>query len=495
MDQERTLLIVAVGVAVAVGCFVLWGPSTFRSRRRKGHVVGLQNLGHTCFLNTLLQALASCPNVIDWLMQHKVSGDGSLVSALRTVLHVLNGEHDSEICDPYAPTEVISALVRHNWVISPGEQDAHELIHVILETLEDEMTSSAKNGSLSDILLPQPSGQGDDLRGPCIINKSLQNGDVNSDGDQHRSSHISRFRPIRRIRMQENGTPSVSSSVDNLPIQTQQNPSPFRGTLTSQLKCTECGFKSALRFDKFDTLSLPLPMPGRKQPLTLQMLLDNFVSTEIIKEVSCSNCSKVQKKPVLTTAMKTLNFGKLPKCLCLHIVRTTWNADGSPWKREDFVDFPEFLVMDNYTHSQVQRNARKLMSTLENGNNFNDVLREPEANGNNTNTATSQKKAEISPPSKAKHIYRLKAVVVHTGDINSGHFITYRKGPVKSLIRHRLLNVESKEQHPESRESARWFYTSDMLVRRAALCDALLSNAYMLFYEKHVLPVSSQTVS
>ena len=49
---------------------------------------------------------------------------------------------------------------------------------------------------------------------------------------------------------------------------------------------------------------------------------------------------------------------QLPKCLCIHIVRTTWNKDGSAWKRDDFVDFPEFLIMDNYTHSQVQRNAR-----------------------------------------------------------------------------------------------------------------------------------------
>ncbi|XP_026272674.1 ubiquitin carboxyl-terminal hydrolase 30 homolog isoform X2 [Frankliniella occidentalis] len=471
MDQERTLLIVAVGVAVAVGCFVLWGPSTFRSKRKKGHVVGLLNLGHTCFLNTLLQALASCPNVMDWLMQHKDNKDGSLVSALQKVLHVLNGEHDSEICDPYAPTEVISALVRHNWVISPGEQDAHELIHVILETLEDEMTSSsAKNGSLSDILLPETGAQGDDVKGPCIVSKSVQNGDVKCDGDQHLSSPISRYRPIRRIRMQENDiTSSLPQSVDNLPIQTQQNPSPFRGTLTSQLKCTECGFKSALRFDKFDTLSLPLPTPAKRQH-TLQTLLNNFVSTEIVKDVSCSNCSKEQEKPVLTTAMKTLNFGKLPKCLCFHIVRTTWNADGSPWKREDFVDFPEFLIMDNYTHSQVQRNARKKMKNLENGDNFKEILRETEVNGNISST-TSQKQAESPSPSNAKHMYRLKAVVVHTGDINSGHFITYRKGPIKSLIRHR------------------WFYTSDMLVRRATLCDALLSNAYMLFYEKHVIPV------
>lgn len=56
-------------------------------------------------------------------------------------LSVLNGEHDATVNDPYAPTEVINALIRHDWVISPGEQDAHELFHILLETLEEEMTS------------------------------------------------------------------------------------------------------------------------------------------------------------------------------------------------------------------------------------------------------------------------------------------------------------------------------------------------------------------
>ncbi|XP_034239805.1 ubiquitin carboxyl-terminal hydrolase 30 homolog isoform X2 [Thrips palmi] len=465
MDQERTLLIVAVGVAVAVGCFVLWGPGTFRTKKKKGHIVGLLNLGHTCFLNTLLQGLASCPTVLDWLLQHKDINEDSLVSALRTVLLVLNGEHDSTVSDPYAPTAVISALIRHSWVISPGEQDAHELFHVLLETLEEEMTaSSGKNGSLSDVLLlPDRCGQGDDSGVSISSKKSVPNGEINCDGDQHSLlSPVSRFRPIRRIRA--GGSDPTAPSVETLPLHSQPNPPPFRGTLTSQLKCTECGFKSALRFDKFDTLSLHLPSV-RGLRLTLQMLLDNFVRTETVKDVTCTNCSKGQEKPVQTTAMKTLNFGKLPKCLCLHIVRTTWNKDGSAWKRDDFVDFPEFLIMDNYTHSQVQRNARKMVNTLDSDKTKDVPLKFP----SNGSSHVPPQQTESAAP-RARHMYRLKAVVVHTGDVNSGHFVTYRKGPINSLIRHR------------------WFFTSDMVVRRATMCDALLSNAYMLFYERCVLP-------
>ena len=52
-----------------------------------GHVLGLVNLGYTCFLNTLLQALASCPVVLDWLSMHQnnTKQNAMTLSLLRTL--------------------------------------------------------------------------------------------------------------------------------------------------------------------------------------------------------------------------------------------------------------------------------------------------------------------------------------------------------------------------------------------------------------------------
>lgn len=36
-----------------------------------GQVVGINNLGYTCFLNSLLQALAACPTFILWLQRQQ----------------------------------------------------------------------------------------------------------------------------------------------------------------------------------------------------------------------------------------------------------------------------------------------------------------------------------------------------------------------------------------------------------------------------------------
>jgi ubiquitin carboxyl-terminal hydrolase 30 len=52
------------------------------------------------------------------------------------MLAVLNGKEGSE--DPHTPSELIRSLHGQGWVISPGEQDAHELFHVIVTTLEEE---------------------------------------------------------------------------------------------------------------------------------------------------------------------------------------------------------------------------------------------------------------------------------------------------------------------------------------------------------------------
>jgi ubiquitin carboxyl-terminal hydrolase 30 len=53
------------------------------------------------------------------------------------MLTVLNGKVGYD--DPYSPSDLIQSLFAQGWVMSPGEQDAHELFHVIVTTLEEEM--------------------------------------------------------------------------------------------------------------------------------------------------------------------------------------------------------------------------------------------------------------------------------------------------------------------------------------------------------------------
>lgn len=85
---ERMLMAAGLTAAVVVGAFVMWGPGGgSRTRHRRGRVAGLQNLGRTCFLNTLLQALAACPNFAGWLKRRaNADAANSMITTLSTVL-------------------------------------------------------------------------------------------------------------------------------------------------------------------------------------------------------------------------------------------------------------------------------------------------------------------------------------------------------------------------------------------------------------------------
>ncbi|CAH0564184.1 unnamed protein product [Brassicogethes aeneus] len=455
MEGERILVAAGLTAAAVVGAFVFWGPST-GSGSGRGRLAGLVNLGKTCFLNAVLHALAACPLFLQWLDKDTYVKETSLRSTLSTVLSVVNGTNKS-VQDSFAPAAVINALKRLGWVIPAGEQDAHELLNVILTTLDEETQKiGRKAGCLSDAL-------GMNELGPIDFNTEEEPPDFSSLGsvmslnELCRPTSLSwRGGAIRRNRWISRSCRALQMSGP--PAQPVTHP--FTGTLTSQLRCTECGFKSAVRYDKFESLSLALPSGagdlgwGRHK---LHQLLTNFVTPEVVVDVMCEGCNNGRDPAmpaILSKQIKILNFGKLPFCLCIHISRNTWQPGGIS-KRQDYVQFPMRLSMSAYTFIQVHYQRRMpnstYMSTSEGGS--------PLSSSTPMNW-TGSSLSEMA--NEFRNVYQLAAVVVHTGDAHSGHFVTYRRG----------------------HQNSRWYYTSDVEIREVTVDEVLQSTAYMLFYEK-----------
>jgi len=82
--------------------------------------------------------------------------------------------------------------------------------------------------------------------------------------------------------------------------------------------------------------------------------------------------------------------------------------------------------------------------------------------------AAAYSSENVTSSTARRSSYRLTSVVVHLGDVSSGHFVTYRRAP--------SLNGQ--------RFPSEWLYTSDLCVRHATLAEVLASDAYMLLYEK-----------
>ncbi|EZA53986.1 hypothetical protein DMN91_000307 [Ooceraea biroi] len=464
MDVEKIAMFAGVGFAIAVGLFVLWGPSP--KPRKKGQVVGINNLGYTCFLNSLLQALAACPTFILWL-QKQQEKDRSFTNTLFSVLRKINGFAD-DLYGNVTPIEIISSI-GSLWNFGPGHQDAHELFHVILSALDAEIQPINRKGCLSDALPPSPTvkcdarGVGDVLRSAsCNDIASAKNNTVAPKGFDKNcnnqmvtsTSSVSSMSPsscrpgMILARSSELLSRNVQSNGDckspfrswkslcsmpfvNIPsVETHL----FSGLITSQFQCSGCLWKSSVRYDKLETLSLPLPPLTSlfvPQHYTLEWLLSRFVDSEIVNDVQCDGCS------LRCAAIKTLTLGKLPKCLCLHIPRTTWSSSGVLIKRDDQITFPEILVLDPYTYTETKKRS---------------------AQGD----VKSVERNEYLMTIQGKHKYRLCAVIEHRGPVDSGHFVCFRRG--------NRVN--------------QWLYTSDIVVESVSLTQVLFASPYLLFYER-----------
>ncbi|KAF3427250.1 hypothetical protein E2986_10371 [Frieseomelitta varia] len=447
MDVEKVAVFASVGFAIAIAAFVIWGPSP--KPRKKGKVIGINNLGYTCFLNSLLQALAACPVFIGWLKkQYDKNGKVNFISTLLSVFEKING-YAEDLYGDVTPIEIISSL-GNQWKFAPGHQDVHELFHVVLSALQAEIQPGNRKGCLSDALPQSPimitdtKKLGDPLTFRSVscndIVSANKNPNIPNGFDRNCNNHVISSTSISSIPMTYNKPGIIlarSSELLSKNVEIEKNKEsfkpwsslctmsfstappisievhPFSGLLTSQLQCSCCKWKSAVHYDKLETVSLPLPPfgPHIRSHHTLEELLTRFVTSEVVQDVLCDGCG------MRCLATKTLTLGKLPKCLCLHISRTTWSSSGIPIKRDDPVKFPEILTLDPYTFTETKkRNARG----------------DPEATMLLSNRTTLQD----------KHKYQLRAIVEHRGPVDSGHFVCYRRG----------------------NKNNQWLYTSDNVV-------------------------------
>ncbi|XP_063983317.1 ubiquitin carboxyl-terminal hydrolase 30 homolog [Diachasmimorpha longicaudata] len=456
MDVERLAVFAGIGFAIGVGAFVLWGP-TPRPRRR-GQVAGITNLGYTCFLNSLLQALGACPTFLKWLNERAAkSKETSFTSNLILVLDRING-FSEDLYGDVAPIEVITSLGAL-WSFDPGYQDAHDLFHVMLMALQNEAQTPTRSGCLSDALPSSPPSF-DPLTLRSVSCNDIPREDPSKPLNPSTTPHnplISSTISIPHMSTKKPGVILARSSEiltkylnDESPESPQRglwtsliaipqvNPPlandnhPFSGFLTSQLKCTRCQWRSPVRYDKLETVSLPLPPAGESiswRRHTLGELFSRLVTSEIINNVECDGCG------TRSPAMKTLTMGKLPRCLCIHVLRTTWGSSGAPVKRDDVVIFPEVFVLDPFTFSEAKkRNGQASLPVL--------MINQTSGQG--------------------KHKYRLTAVIEHRGRVDTGHFVCYRRG-----------------NRPQQ-----WLYTSDNVVEKSTLTDVLCANPYLMFYER-----------
>eukprot|EP00927_Polykrikos_kofoidii_P039322 TRINITY_DN33726_c0_g1_i1.p1 TRINITY_DN33726_c0_g1~~TRINITY_DN33726_c0_g1_i1.p1 ORF type:complete len:580 (-),score=85.32 TRINITY_DN33726_c0_g1_i1:199-1788(-) len=100
-------------------------------------LVGLENLGNTCYLNSLLQSLAGCTDLIDLFARNSYAGLEGLVPEFVAILAMLwNNERRGTV----APTRLRAVIARSAGQFASDEQhDVQELAAYLLDSIHEDL--------------------------------------------------------------------------------------------------------------------------------------------------------------------------------------------------------------------------------------------------------------------------------------------------------------------------------------------------------------------
>ncbi|XP_069003504.1 ubiquitin carboxyl-terminal hydrolase 2-like isoform X2 [Embiotoca jacksoni] len=255
-------------------------------------LVGLKNLGNTCFMNSILQCLSNTHSLRDYCLHNSHRRDLNNNSRTNTALmeefaKLIQTMWTSSSSEAVSPSEFKTQIQRYApRFVGYNQQDAQEFLRFLLDGLHNEVNrvTVRPRGTAEDFdHLP------DEEKGRKMWSKYLERED--------------------------------SKIVDV-----------FVGQLKSSLTCSHCGFCSTV-FDPFWDLSLPIAKGYGEVSLMDCMRL--FTKEDVLDGDEKPTCYRCKARRRCT---KKFTIQKFPKILVLHLKRFSEARRTS--KLSTFVNFP-----------------------------------------------------------------------------------------------------------------------------------------------------------
>ncbi|XP_035011061.1 ubiquitin carboxyl-terminal hydrolase 2a isoform X1 [Hippoglossus stenolepis] len=256
-------------------------------------LVGLKNLGNTCFMNSILQCLSNTHSLRDYCLHNSHRRDLNNNSRTNTALmeefaKLLQTMWTSSSSEAVSPSEFKTQIQRYApRFVGYNQQDAQEFLRFLLDGLHNEVNrvTVRPRGTAEDFDHLQ-----DEEKGKKMWSKYLERED---------------------------------SKIVDL----------FVGQLKSSLTCSHCGFCSTV-FDPFWDLSLPIAKKGYGE-VSLMDCMRLFTKEDVLDGDEKPTCYRCKTRRRCT---KKFTIQKFPKILVLHLKRFSEARRTS--KLSTFVNFP-----------------------------------------------------------------------------------------------------------------------------------------------------------
>uniref|UniRef100_A0A673KAP1 Ubiquitin carboxyl-terminal hydrolase n=1 Tax=Sinocyclocheilus rhinocerous TaxID=307959 RepID=A0A673KAP1_9TELE len=266
---------------------------TDNSKSAQG-LVGLRNLGNTCFMNSILQCLSNTQSLRDYCLHNSHRRDLNNNNHTNTALmeefaKLIQTMWTSSSSEAVSPSEFKTQIQRFApRFVGYNQQDAQEFLRFLLDGLHNEVNrvTVRPRGNMEDFdHLP------DEEKGKKMWAKYLERED---------------------------------SKIVDL----------FVGQLKSSLTCSECGYCSTV-FDPFWDLSLPIAKKGYGE-VSLMDCMRLFTKEDVLDGDEKPTCYRCKARRRCT---KKFTVQKFPKILVLHLKRFS-EARIRTSKLSTFVNFP-----------------------------------------------------------------------------------------------------------------------------------------------------------
>ncbi|CDW82058.1 oxysterol binding family protein [Stylonychia lemnae] len=400
---------------------------------------GIPNIGNTCYMNSLLQALTGCKLFMDyvrklWKNITPINSDNDSIIVFKLLVLLLDlSRGNSEV----VPDDLYQMMCE-NFTTHSEQMDSHELLIYLQERITKIAAMHLRNMTYDEglacpdlISVSTKSSQDlnekeSDIDDNLLISEDVKHGSIFEDSPIRQKEEEDRQNYLMQLKDDVKLSKFISGRLlrgvlqfKELSTNKKLGLNPFAGVYMSTIQCVNCGPDEAIhRWEVFYDLSVDVKK-------NIYQSLEQFFKSEQIADYTCIKCSlrvylanqsinqrqinfyiqlsagvmiwNIKRQQInYKRQRKSMTWMKIySKILCIHLKRVSYSVTGQMILNSGNIEYPEILdlskIVIQYMHGQHFHQQRNKCDV---------------ANSNS---------------------YELTAVIQHFGSAYGGHYIACKK--------------------------------------------------------------------